>query len=290
MKFRVIFAGILAFAGLPATSPAQQASDFFQQNCTSCHTIGGGRLTGPDLKDVSKQKDRVWLEHFIQGPKAVIDAGDPFAVQLQQDARGVVMPTVPGMTPQMAKALIELIEAESGLLKSRFAGVSISDRPFTAADFQMGMALFTGDRKLSQGGPACVSCHTLGTMGGLGGGRLGPDLTRVYERLGGRKAAGAWLSAPGTTTMQSVFRQHPLQSEEILPLLSIFEDASRRSQPADTGSEINFFLTGFLGTGLSLLLMGWVWQSRLRSVRRSMVAPRSEVGHEQQEGCDLDQG
>ncbi|HEX8871896.1 MAG TPA: hypothetical protein VF758_03970, partial [Candidatus Acidoferrum sp.] len=205
-------------------------------------------------------------------------AGDPFALQLQQDARGVVMPTVQGMTPQMAKALLDLIEAESALAKSRFAGVSISDRPFTAADLQAGTALFTGGRKLSQGGPPCISCHTLGTISGLGGGRLGPDLTRVYERLGGRKATGAWLSAPVTTTMQSVFRQHPLQAEEILPLLSVFEDASRRSVPADTGSEMIFLIVGFVGAGFGLLLMGWVWQSRLRSVRRSMVSAAQRGG------------
>jgi hypothetical protein len=78
--------------------------------------------------------------------------------------------------------------------------------------------------------------------------------------------------------MQSVFRQHPLQSEEILPLLSVFEDASRRSQPADTRSEINFLVVSFSGTGLSLLLMGWVWQNRLRSVRRSMVSAAQRGG------------
>lgn len=278
MKSQIAFSLLLALVALPTRGVAQQASDFFQQNCTSCHTIGGGRLTGPDLKDVTKQKDRAWLEHFIQGPKAVIDAGDPFALQLQQDARGVVMPTVQGMTPQMAKALLDLIEAESALAKSRFAGVSISDRPFTPADLQAGTALFTGGRKLSQGGPPCISCHTLGTISGLGGGRLGPDLTRVYERLGGRKATGAWLSAPATTTMQSVFRQHPLQAEEILPLLSVFEDASRRSVPADTGSEMIFLVAGFVGAGFGLLLMGWAWQSRLRSVRRSMVSAAQRGG------------
>lgn len=272
MKSRIQWAAFLGFILSISSVHAQQASDFFQQNCTSCHTIGGGRLTGPDLKDVSKQKDRAWLEHFVQGPKAVIDAGDPFALQLQQDARGVVMPTVPGMTPQMAKALLDLIEAESALPKSRFAGVSISDRPFTTHDLATGMALFTGTQKLSSGGPPCISCHTLGTLGALGGGRLGPDLTRVYERLGGRKAAGAWLAAPGTSTMQSVFRQQPLQSEEILPLLSVFEDASHRSSPADTGAELNFFVLSFLGAGLCLALMGWVWQGRLRSVRRTMVS------------------
>ena len=278
MKFKFFFS-IPVLAGLCATNVfAQQPSDFFQQSCISCHTIGGGRLTGPDLKDVTRQKDRAWIEHFIQNPKAVIDSGDAFALQLQQDARGVVMPTVPGMNPQMAKALIDLIEAESLLAKSRFAGVTISDRPFTPNDVMNGMALFTGNRKLSQGGPPCISCHTLGTINGLGGGRLGPDLTRVYERLGGRKAVGTWLSAPGTPTMQSVFRQHPLQSEEILPLLSVFEDASRRSQPVDTGSEINFFVAGFAGMGLGLLLMGWIWQSRLRSVRRSLVGAAQRGG------------
>ena len=278
MKSQFLLAVPLFLSLIPAKVSAQQPADFFQQNCTSCHTIGGGRITGPDLKDVTKQKDRAWLEHFIQNPKGVIDGGDPFALQLQQDARGVVMPTVAGMTPQMANALLDLIEAESKLSKSRFAGVSISDRPFTSYDVAIGTEFFSGTRKLSQGGPPCISCHTLGTIGALGGGRLGPDLTRVYERLGGRKAAGAWLSAPATSTMQAVFRQHPLQSEEILPLLSVFEDASRRSQPADTGTQVNFFMAGFTGAALTLLLMGWIWQNRLRSVRRSLVSAAQRGG------------
>src|SRR6516164_5296727 len=88
MKSRIRCALLLGFFLAVASAHAQQPSDFFQQNCTSCHTIGGGRLTGPDLKDVTKQKDRAWLEHFIQGPKTVMDAGDPFALQLQQDAKG----------------------------------------------------------------------------------------------------------------------------------------------------------------------------------------------------------
>jgi len=271
MKLRWLLSALLSGLFLCPGVLGQQPADFFQQNCTSCHTIGGGRVTGPDLKDVTKQKDRAWLEHFIQNPKAVIDGGDPFALQLQQDARGVVMPTIQGLTPQMAKGLLDLIEAESKLAKSRFGGVSISDRPFTAGDVALGTGIFVGTRKLSQGGPPCISCHTLGTIGGLGGGRLGPDLTRVYERLGGRKAVGAWLSAPATPTMQAVFRQHPLQSEEILPLLSVFENASQRSAPADAETQMNFFIAGFAGASLGLLVMGWVWRKRMRTVRRSMV-------------------
>lgn len=272
MKPRFLICGLL-FLGLSAsTASAQQPADFFQQNCASCHTIGGGRLTGPDLKDITKQKDHAWLERFVQNPKAVLDSGDPYALQLQQEARGVVMPTFPGLTPQVAKSLLDLIEEESKLAKSRFSGVSISDRPFTPADLMIGTQFFSGERKLSQEGPPCISCHTVGTMSGFGGGRLGPDLTLVYERLGGRKAVGTWLSAPATSTMQAVFRKHPLQSEEILPLLAVFEDASRRSQPADSSTQFNFFLAGFVGVSFSLALMGWIWRGRFRSVRRTLIS------------------
>ena len=122
-------------------------------------------------------------------------------------------------------------------------------------------------------GTFCVSCHTVGTLDGLGGGKLGPDLTLVYERLGGRKAVGAWLSAPATPTMQALFRNAALQPEEILPLLSVFEDAARRSPygAAGSGPQLNFFLAGFIGACIALGIMGWVWRSRFRNVRRSLV-------------------
>ena len=183
----------------------------------------------------------------------------------------MLMPRISGLTPQMADALLNLIEAESKLPRSRFAGMNISEQPFTAEDLRAGTQLFDGVRKLSAGGPACISCHTLGTASGLGGGRLGPDLTLVYQRLGGRKAVGTWLSAPPTPTMQAVFRDHPIQSEEILPLLSVFEDAANQAQPAGTATQVNFFLLGLAGASLGLALMGWIWRGRIRAVRRSLV-------------------
>lgn len=249
----------------------QQPADFFRQNCISCHTIGGGRLTGPDLKDVTQRKDRAWLEHFVQNPQAVISSGDPYAVQLQQEARGVVMPTVPGMTPEWARAVLDLIEAESRLPKSQFAGLTITDRPFTSNEVAAGGQLFLGARRLANGGPSCAACHTVGTLGGLGGGRLGPDLTLVYERLGGRKSVGAWLQAPATPTMQAVFRQHTLQPEEILLLLAFIEEAGRQRRPAGSVTQLDFFLLGFGGMCLGLVILQMAWRGRFRAVRRPLA-------------------
>jgi hypothetical protein len=74
--------------------------------------------------------------------------------------------------------------------------------------------------------------------------------------------------------MQAVFRQSRLQPEEILSLLSVFEDASKRSPYASAGSgaQLNFFLAGFAGVCLALAVMGWVWRGRFRNVRRSLVS------------------
>ena len=269
---RYLLIAVLFALALPQNAAAQLADGFFQQNCTACHTIGGGRLIGPDLKEAIQQKDRAWLEHFIQDPEAVLNSGDPYALQLKKDANGIIMPKLPGVTPEMAKALLDMIEAKSKLPNSSVAGVSISEQPFTANDVLTGTEIFLGKRRLSQGGPPCVSCHTLGSIGGFGGGRLGPDLTLVYQRLGGRKSLGAWLSAPATPTMQSVFRNHSLQSAEILPLLAVFENSSRQSQPANSDSQIKFFLVGFAGAVLGLAFMGWIWRGRLRTVRRALVS------------------
>jgi len=250
---------------------AQDAAAFFKQNCTSCHTIGGGRLTGPDLKDVTTRRDRTWLVQFLQGPKAMIDTGDPYAVRLQQEARGVVMPNIAGMNPQQAQALLDMITQESKLPHSQFAGTQISDRPLTAQDVEKGRLTFLGEQPLSGGGPACISCHTIKGLTLLGGGRLGPDLTRVYERLQGRKGLAAWLSSPASPTMAPVFTNHAIQPEEILSLVALFEDSAKKGGQDDTTSLLNFFLLGVGGMVLGLVSLDALWKKRLRGVRRSMV-------------------
>lgn len=153
----------LIFIAGPIVAHAQEAVDFFRGNCTSCHTIGGGRLTGPDLKDVTQKKDRAWLVQFLQSPQAMIDKGDPYALKLKEEARDVVMPNINGMTPALAELLLTMIEAESKLPKSQFAGLQISDRPFTQHDIELGKALFMGDKRLANGGrPASPATRSTG--------------------------------------------------------------------------------------------------------------------------------
>ncbi len=207
----------------------------------------------------------------MSDPKGMIDSGDPYAVQLLQDARGVVMPSFPGMTPAMAEALLSLVEAESALEKSQFAGLRISDRPFTAQDVLLGRRLVRGEVAFSGGGTACLACHTLRGVGALGGGKLGPDLTKVYERLQGRKPLSAWLSAPATPTMQSLFAQAPFTADEILPLVAYFEDTARQGGQDVSAHSVTFLLFGLGAAVVGLVALDGVWNKRFRAVRRPLV-------------------
>ena len=261
-----------------ASAGAQQdPAAFFRQNCASCHTVGGGRLTGPDLKDVGQRKDRAWLTQWVQNPKAVMDSGDPYAAKLLQDARGVLMPAVNGMSPAMATALLDLIDVESKLPRSQFAGSQISDRPFTPQDIANGRAIFTGATRLTGGGPPCISCHTMKGLGGLSGGRLGPDLTLVYERLQGRKGLGAWLTSPQSPTMAPVFRASAMKPEEILPLLALFEDSAKRGGQDDAAATMNFFLISLGAMVVGLVSLDAMWKKRLRGVRRGLREKRGKA-------------
>ena len=267
---KVLPAALLLVAAWTPSS-AQDAPAFFKQNCMSCHTVGGGRLAGPDLKDVTARRDKAWLTQWIQNPKSVIDSGDPYAQKLLQDSRGVMMPTVSGVTPQIASALVDLLATESKLPRSQFAGIQISDRPFVPQDAALGMALFTGEKRLANGGPPCISCHTMKRMSGLHGGRLGPDLTLVYERLQGRKGLGAWLAAPGSPTMSPVFRASAMNADEIFALTALFESQTKNRGVDDQTPLLNFFLIGLSGAVVGLVTFDRVWKKRLTGVRRQIV-------------------
>jgi len=268
------WASVFSLAGLLCceTGLAQETAAFFKANCASCHTIGGGRLTGPDLKGVTERKDREWLRSYILNPQAKINSGDPYALQLLEEARGVVMPQVPGLTPEKVDFLLDLIEAESALEESQFKGIQVSMEPFTPADVAQGMAIFKGRRALSNGGPACISCHTVPGIGGLGGGIVGPDLTRVFERLQGRVPLSAWLQSPATPTMQSALRNNPLRPDEIHVLVALFEDTAKTGTPVQPAvAQLSFLLLGLGGAVLALVAFDFIWKGRLRAVRRPLV-------------------
>ncbi|MCH8323116.1 MAG: cytochrome c [Proteobacteria bacterium] len=70
---------------------AETGQEIFQNNCAACHTIGKGKLVGPDLAGVTSRREESWLERQIKDPERLIAEKDPIAMQLLQEADNVPM-------------------------------------------------------------------------------------------------------------------------------------------------------------------------------------------------------
>ena len=273
------FLALCCVAGFSVPAFAQlDSADFFRQKCYGCHTIGGGRIQGPDLKDVTQRKDREWLVKFMLDPAGVIASGDPYAKKILQEARGIPMAPVVGLTRQRAEKLLDFIAEESKREKSRFEGVKLITRPFTAADVNDGRELFLGRMPLENGGTSCISCHSMHDMPALGGGRLGPDLTRVFDRYKDRKTIGTWLAAPGTPTMQPIFKDHTLTPEEIHAFSAYFNASAKESVSDPAVSRVSFLFLGLFVAAAMVFALDAVWKRRFHSVRKPLVESKTSQG------------
>lgn len=267
----LVLTALLSAPSWSQTPPSEETMQFFRQNCASCHTIGGGPLAGPDLKGAHERREPAWIAAFIQDPKKVIDSGDAYAAGLVRDARGVIMPKIPGIDATLADKLVALIAAESALERSAFAGLQVSDRALTGEDVHLGERLFLGRTAFASGAPPCISCHTVAGIAALGGGRLGPDLTEVYARLEGRKALSAWLSAPPSPVMQPVYSRRGIDGDEILALVAYLKDSAESGAAQAAPRTLDLVLGGVLGAFALLVSFDFLWRKRYRATRRPLV-------------------
>lgn len=109
IKHFVFLTTLLLFITTPITKiHAQEGKDLFAV-CAACHTIGGGKLIGPDLKGVNDRRDEAWLIKFIQNSQALVQAGDELAVKLFAEYNNIPMPPN-NLTDDQVRTLLKYIE------------------------------------------------------------------------------------------------------------------------------------------------------------------------------------
>ncbi len=97
-------ASVLGAPSVAQAEPAlQEGGKLYQQYCVSCHTLGGGRLVGPDLKGVTERRSHEWLVRFITDPDRM-RKDDPIAIANLKEF-GIPMPRL-GLTEQQVTALL----------------------------------------------------------------------------------------------------------------------------------------------------------------------------------------
>ncbi len=70
---------------------AETGEEIFQDFCAACHTIGKGKLVGPDLAGVTSRREKGWLTRQIKDPERLIAENDPIAMQLLKESDDVSM-------------------------------------------------------------------------------------------------------------------------------------------------------------------------------------------------------
>lgn len=104
----IIFLILINFFFIAFHTKAQEGKALFA-TCSACHTIGGGRLIGPDLIDINKKHNEEWLIRFIRNSQAVIASGDEYAKNLFNEYNKIPMPSI-NLTDDQIKALLEYIK------------------------------------------------------------------------------------------------------------------------------------------------------------------------------------
>ncbi len=264
LRSSIVPVGLIVLCGLTALTiqstasvGAQDASgaDLYVANCAGCHQPSGEGLAGtfPPLAGNPAATDpehvRTVITNGLSGPLEVLG--------VQYDA---VMPAVGGLSDEQMTALVaHVVDLASGVdapatpdEPSEPATPPPVAEPPTVGDIDRGHDLFLGSNRLDGGGGACASCHTAGEIGNLGGQSLGPDLTGVYQKLGGEPGLTAWLGNPASPTMQPIFTDKPMSDADIADLVAFLGDAPNQDRPNNSS---DWLLLAGVG-GLAILLGG----------------------------------
>lgn len=81
----------------------------FKSNCAACHTVGKGKLVGPDLKGVTQKHSEAWLLKWIKSSQTLVKSGDTAAVALFEANNKMPMPDQ-ALSEEEIKGVLAYIE------------------------------------------------------------------------------------------------------------------------------------------------------------------------------------
>ncbi|MFQ5679964.1 MAG: c-type cytochrome [Gemmatimonadota bacterium] len=249
---------------------AQDGEAIFQNTCKPCHTIRGGRLIGPDLAGLTDRRSEAWIIEFVQHSQAMVARDDSVAVALAEEYPGLVMPDWP-LSDDEVRAVVDYIERQEASLGAgaagQGAGAGGTAAPLAEGDPVAGAHLFQGTKALSNGGPACNSCHHVGAAGVVGGGTLAKDLTDIVERLG-EAGTAAIMVAPPFPAMRTAFRDRPLTEQEVADLTAFLREKRALAEGGALAAwDAGALLLGFGAGAAAVLLASFalIWRGRRRT-------------------------
>ena len=253
MKSILLIVGIFLFAN----GRADEGEQLFNRTCAACHTIGKGRLVGPDLSGINQKRSKEWLVQFIKSSTTVIKSGDADALAIFKEYNSLMMPDVDYSEAQIVSILnyISSDRSSGGQQQTVIADILSGT---TLENVKVGLLLFSGRQPFSNGGPACVGCHKVKDERIFSSGTLAKDLTESYNIMGSAGMA-AVIKSPPFPVMNTAYTQHSLSEEEVINLTAYLKTVSEEryyQRPTDFSTMFAFFgLVVFATIFLSTVLL-----------------------------------
>ncbi len=275
-----ILANTLIFLANPVL--AQDGEQLFQQ-CKACHTIGQGKLLGPDLLDVSKRQDKEWIKNFIKSSQTMIKNGDPDAVAIFEEFNKLMMIDYGHLPDADIEAIIKYIDSFSKQDTEKEAPVAMSDSLKAAKEAEFlasidtdeneakGKTLFDGSRNFKNGGAACISCHHVNALEKVHGGLIAKDLTNTFSRIGGFAGIKGILSSPPYPAMKDAYTHAAITEDESIQLQVFLMRADKKGEIFQA-SIFDLMKQGIIGVIVLMITISLVWFKRKkRSVNYHII-------------------
>ncbi len=250
----------LVLAGHSFAQSESETADLFKLKCGICHTVGGGKLIGPDLSNVHKRRSEEWLLEYVRSSQAMINKGDPDAIAIFEEYNKVIMPDPLISDMEIKSILTYILDNSGGELAETSAPVSIIENA-TPEDFENGKALFTGKHRFANKGPSCLSCHNGISDVFFSLNSYAKELVGSFSNLG-EIGVKAILENPPFPSMTQAFEGKNLKEDEIHDLLVFLKNADSKNINKAQGPSSGFLIYGLLGALGLLLIYSWIWHSR----------------------------
>jgi len=259
--FLVTLSCFLTFIASP--NAQNQGEQLFKQRCTACHTVGGGKLIGPDLANLQVRRTEEWIIKFVHSSQSVIKSGDTTAVTVFNQHNKVVMPDQ-DLNDNQIKSIVAYIAANSPDVNNpnvKTTSQIFNAASITAADIENGKNLFEGLTKLTNGGPACISCHNINNQVMFNGGLLAKDLTTAFSRLSAAGVDGI-LRNPPFPAMVNAFGSAQLTDQEIKGMLAFlyYADSKGEVQLSPLQTQFDLLIGIIVGINIALGIFFFMWQ------------------------------
>jgi mono/diheme cytochrome c family protein len=260
---------------------AQNGEAIFKQNCSACHSVGKGRLVGPDLSGVTNRRSAEWLLKFTKSSQGLIKSGDGDAKAIFNEYNQMLMPDFPQLSDADVQSVFAFIESKSPAVvetaKVEAVEEAVEEKPAriaTKEDIHAGMNLFSGKKTFKMGGAACLSCHHVKNDGLFGGGTLAKELTTVHGKMGDAGLAGL-LSSPPFPAMTVAYKDNKLTEDEIFQLAAFLKHADSERIYQQPRTYEGYFIWGGGLIFLTILFLVWItWFNRKKAMVKDSIFNR----------------